>query len=47
MLASPAVSRAGSLGGCDDVRFEVALDFILDGLERLGERRSSRDHPGR
>jgi hypothetical protein len=31
-----AVTHEGALGGCDDdVEFEFALDFILDGLERL------------
>jgi AcrR family transcriptional regulator len=31
-----AVSHEGGLGGCDDdVEFEIALDLILDGLERL------------
>jgi AcrR family transcriptional regulator len=45
MLAGPfprvaemavAVSHDGGLGGCDDdVEFAFALDFILDGLERL------------
>jgi AcrR family transcriptional regulator len=34
-----AVSHDGGLGGCDDdVEFEVALDLILDGLERLRDR---------
>ena len=32
----PGVSHEGGLGGCDDdVEFAFALDFILDGLERL------------
>jgi hypothetical protein len=31
-----AVTHDGGLGGCDDdVEFEVGLDLILDGLERL------------
>ena len=31
-----AVTHEGALGGCDDdVEFEFALDFILDGLDRL------------
>jgi hypothetical protein len=31
-----AVSHEGGLGGCDvDVEFEIALDLILDGLERM------------
>ena len=31
-----AVSHDGGLGGCDDdVEFAIALDLILDGLERL------------
>jgi len=31
-----AVTHGGALGGCDDdVEFEFALDFILDGLDRL------------
>ena len=31
-----AVARGGALGGCDDdSEFEFALDFILDGLDRL------------
>ena len=31
-----AVSHEGGLGGCDvDVEFEIALDVILDGLERM------------
>ncbi|MQA11789.1 MAG: TetR family transcriptional regulator [Pseudonocardiaceae bacterium] len=31
-----AVTHQGALGGCDDdAEFEFALDFILDGLERL------------
>jgi hypothetical protein len=31
-----AVSHDGGLGGCDDdLEFEVGLDLILDGLERL------------
>jgi hypothetical protein len=31
-----AVTHDGGLGGCDDdVEFEIALDLILDGLERL------------
>jgi AcrR family transcriptional regulator len=34
-----AVTHGGALGRCDDdVEFEFALDFILDGLERLRER---------
>jgi AcrR family transcriptional regulator len=34
-----AVSHDGGLGGCDDdVEFEVGLDLILDGLERLRDR---------
>jgi hypothetical protein len=34
-----AATHSGSLGACDDdVEFAVALDFILDGLERLRER---------
>jgi AcrR family transcriptional regulator len=31
-----AVTHGGALGGCDDdIEFEFALDFILDGLDRL------------
>lgn len=31
-----AVTRGGALGRCDDdAEFEFALDFILDGLDRL------------
>ena len=31
-----AVTHGGALGGCDDdVEFEFALDFLLDGLDRL------------
>jgi AcrR family transcriptional regulator len=31
-----AVARGGALGRCDDnIEFEFALDFILDGLDRL------------
>jgi hypothetical protein len=31
-----AVTHDGGLGGCDDdVEFELGLDIILDGLERL------------
>jgi hypothetical protein len=31
-----AVSHDGGLGGCDDdVEFELAIDLILDGLERF------------
>ena len=34
-----AVSHDGGLGGCDDdVEFEVGLDLIIDGLERLRDR---------
>jgi AcrR family transcriptional regulator len=34
-----AATHSGSLGACDDdVEFAFALDFILDGLERLRER---------
>jgi len=33
-----AVTHEGRLGGCDDdVEFEIGLDLILDGLERLRE----------
>jgi AcrR family transcriptional regulator len=33
-----AASHSGSLGGCDDdVEFELGLDVILDGLERLNQ----------
>jgi hypothetical protein len=36
-LTSPvAVTHEGALVGCDDdIEFEFALDFILDGLDRL------------
>ena len=31
-----AATHSGGLGGCDtDAEFELALDVILDGLERL------------
>jgi hypothetical protein len=31
-----AVSHDGGLGGCDvDVEFDIALDLILEGLERM------------
>jgi AcrR family transcriptional regulator len=34
-----AVTHGGALGGCDDdIEFEFALDFILDGLDRLQGR---------
>lgn len=35
-----AVTHQGALGGCDDdIEFQFALDFILDGLARLqGDR---------
>lgn len=34
------VSHAGGLGGCDDgFEFELAIDLILDGLERLRDRK--------
>jgi len=40
-----AVSHEGGLGGCDDdVEFALALDLILDGLERL---RAGAQPPGR
>jgi AcrR family transcriptional regulator len=36
-----AVTHTGALGRCDDdVEFAFALDFILDGLERLRKRRA-------
>ena len=38
-----AVSHGGGLGGCDDnVEFELAIDLILDGLERLRARPKKR-----
>jgi AcrR family transcriptional regulator len=42
-----AVSHEGGLGGCDvDVEFDIALDLILDGLERmLADSGSARGRP--
>ena len=37
------VSHQGGVGGCDDnVEFELAIDLILNGLERLGQKRHRR-----
>ncbi|MBI4219675.1 MAG: TetR/AcrR family transcriptional regulator C-terminal domain-containing protein [Chloroflexi bacterium] len=42
-----AVTHKGALGGCDDDReFEFALDFILDGLDRLIGRDTAPESAG-
>ncbi|MGN6676195.1 MAG: TetR/AcrR family transcriptional regulator C-terminal domain-containing protein [Streptosporangiaceae bacterium] len=42
-----AVTHGGALGPCDDDdEFEFALDFILDGLQRLRQSRSKRPSAG-
>jgi AcrR family transcriptional regulator len=43
-----AVSHDGGLGGCDgDVEFVIALDLILDGLERLAAPSDAPSQPTR